>query len=396
MADSRVFVSSQDCSIGLAADTPLPTPNGWATAGSVAVGAQIYGADGQLTRVRAATDVVCGRHCVAVEFSDRSVIVTGRAHRWLTATVAARRTAGRAGAVGDRWGCAVVRSADEIAETLTLSRAGGVSYNHAVFNTAPLQAAPVELAVPPYTLGAWLADGIAGGADIVTAEPQILARIAADGIDAQPSAITHEYRLECSDSFAGRKDSTFVECLDVMGVLTNKRIPAMYLRAAESQRRELLAGLLDTNGTVGSHGIVRCSVTSAPLAEDVAELIASLGYRCGRSSTYVGGRPLGPGRSYTNQFSTSDPVFGLARKAATHRARRTTREGSASSRRSIIAVRPVASTLLRAVTVDSPSGLFLAGLAMIPTYGPVIGGVAANRDSKRTPSSAGHSGALQA
>ena len=35
-----------------------------------------------------------------------------------------------------------------------------------------------------------------------------------------------------------------------MGVLGDKHIPAAYLRASERQRRDLLAGLLDTDGTV--------------------------------------------------------------------------------------------------------------------------------------------------
>lgn len=41
--------------------------------------------------------------------------------------------------------------------------------------------------------------------------------------------------------------------LRTLGVLGNKHIPVEYLRAAETQRRALLAGLLDTDGTV-THG----------------------------------------------------------------------------------------------------------------------------------------------
>src|SRR4029079_18860523 len=39
-------------------DTPLPTPMGWTTMGEVAVGDQLIGADGNPTRVVAATDVM--------------------------------------------------------------------------------------------------------------------------------------------------------------------------------------------------------------------------------------------------------------------------------------------------------------------------------------------------
>ena len=69
--------------------------------------------------------------------------------------------------------------------------------------------------------------------------------------------------------------------LRVLGVLGNKHIPVEYLRASERQRCDLLAGLLDTDGTVTATGSVQFSVTSRRLAADVRELVMSLGYRCG-------------------------------------------------------------------------------------------------------------------
>lgn len=68
----------------LALDTLLPTPTGWTTMGDVAVGDQLLGADGQPTRVVAATDVMLGRPCYEVEFSDGTVIVADAAHQWPT------------------------------------------------------------------------------------------------------------------------------------------------------------------------------------------------------------------------------------------------------------------------------------------------------------------------
>ncbi|WP_197283521.1 replicative DNA helicase [Mycobacterium sp. Marseille-P9652] len=68
----------------LALDTPLPTPNGWTTMGDVAVGDELLGADGRPTRVVAATDVMLGRPCYAIEFSDGTTIVADAAHQWPT------------------------------------------------------------------------------------------------------------------------------------------------------------------------------------------------------------------------------------------------------------------------------------------------------------------------
>jgi replicative DNA helicase len=68
----------------LALDTPLPTPTGWTTMGDVAVGDELLGADGRPTRVVAATEVMLGRPCYQVEFSDGTVIVADAGHQWPT------------------------------------------------------------------------------------------------------------------------------------------------------------------------------------------------------------------------------------------------------------------------------------------------------------------------
>jgi replicative DNA helicase len=68
----------------LALDTPLPTPAGWTTMGDVAVGDELLGADGQPTRVLAATDVMPDRPCYRVDFSDGTVIVADAEHQWPT------------------------------------------------------------------------------------------------------------------------------------------------------------------------------------------------------------------------------------------------------------------------------------------------------------------------
>src|ERR671915_423425 len=59
----------------LALDPVLPTPTGWTTMGQVRVGDDLVGADGKPIRVVAATEVMYGRPCYEVEFSDGEVIV---------------------------------------------------------------------------------------------------------------------------------------------------------------------------------------------------------------------------------------------------------------------------------------------------------------------------------
>ncbi|ODQ89661.1 replicative DNA helicase [Mycolicibacterium flavescens] len=68
----------------LALDTPLPTPTGWTTMGDVAVGDRLLGADGEPTQVVAATEVMLGRPCYAVEFADGTTLVADAFHQWPT------------------------------------------------------------------------------------------------------------------------------------------------------------------------------------------------------------------------------------------------------------------------------------------------------------------------
>ena len=67
----------------LALDTPLPTPTGWTTMGAVQVGDQLLGADGKPTTVVGATDVMTGRPCYEVSFSDGTTIVADEQHQWV-------------------------------------------------------------------------------------------------------------------------------------------------------------------------------------------------------------------------------------------------------------------------------------------------------------------------
>jgi replicative DNA helicase len=68
----------------LALNTPLPTPYGWTTMGDVAVGDQLLDGDGSPTRVVAATEIILGRPCYEIRFSDGTVIVADAWHQWPT------------------------------------------------------------------------------------------------------------------------------------------------------------------------------------------------------------------------------------------------------------------------------------------------------------------------
>jgi replicative DNA helicase len=169
-----------------------------------------------------------------------------------------------------------------------------------------------------------------------------------------------------------QEHGTLPPILRSLGVLSNKHIPAQYLRASRQQRMALLAGLLDTDGTVNRTGAVQFTGTSRRLAADVRELVLSLGYRCGMWTKPVAGRTEASSIAYTITFTTTDDVFRLGRKTETHRQRRPESTTARVRQRMIVAVREVPSVPVRCVQVDAPDSLYLASRSMIPTHNSTL------------------------
>ena len=160
--------------------------------------------------------------------------------------------------------------------------------------------------------------------------------------------------------------------LRTLGVLGNKHIPSVYLRGSLAQRRALLAGLLDTDGTVTSTGSVQFCVTSIRLANDVRELVVSLGYRCGICTKQVAGRTENSSTAYMLTFSTEEDVFRLERKRLVHKQRRPYCTGAVrcALHRRRARSRPFQSAASKSTT---PATMYLAGESMIPTHNSTLG-----------------------
>jgi replicative DNA helicase len=362
----------------LALDTVLPTPGGWTTMGAVRTGDHLIAADGTPTRVVAATGVMTGRPCYEVTFDDGTTVVADADHEWLTDTGASRRPARESGP--DRRGIhPSVKTTREIAATLRRTGTADRRVNHTVRNAAPLDLADRALPVPPYTLGAWLGGGHRDAAKITSADPEVVRRIAAEGVRAEHSGEPVTYALGFAadqpepvrGSGGTSRQGTVLTALRDLGVLGIKHIPQDYLRGSLAQRRALLAGLLDTGGTVTDTGSVRSGVTERALAEGLCELLTSLGHRCGMVAQQVEGCSESASTGYAVTFTTDDDVFAIERKRRTHADRR--RPGTAGlSQRAITAVREIESVPVRCVQVDNPEHMYLATASMVPTHNSTL------------------------
>jgi replicative DNA helicase len=295
----------------LALDTPIATPSGWTTMGEIRVGDRVMGSDGRPTTVVAATEVMTGRPCYEVHFSDGSVIVADAQHQWLTR----------------HRGLQAVRTTEEIARSV---RAGvGRPRAHAVSNAAPLELPTAELPLPPYVLGVELS-----GCDV-------------------DDEITAFMQGELGE------DDDVSRTLAAMGVA---HVPAAYLRASAVQRRALLAGLLDAAATIEPGGAIRLTLATRQLAENARELIAGLGHRV-RTERCI---------PHTLTFTTADDVFRLERKRLAHK-EAGARSAAGRALRFITDVRETSSVPVRCIQVDAEDHLFLAGRSFIPTHNSTLG-----------------------
>ncbi|WP_165495030.1 replicative DNA helicase [Actinomadura roseirufa] len=323
----------------LSLDTPLPTPTGWTTMGEVSPGDELLGADGRPTRVVAATEVMRGRPCYEVEFSDGEVIVADAGHQWRTTRAPARPA--RPAAVAVRAATArSVRTTEQIAATLH----DGGRPAHTVETAAPFHLPDAALPIDPYVLGAWLATGDATG--LTCLDREVLDAIEAAGQPVGPHAVPGRFTLP-----------GLPERLAELGLDPGKHVPAPYLRASVAQREALLAGMLDTGGYITGSGRVRLALVHEPLAEGVHELALSLGHHATRASR--------PGAVHEIEVTPASCVFRLPRKAARHRVR----PGDA---RAIVDVRPVESVPVRCVQVDNGDHMYLAGRGCVPTHNSTL------------------------
>jgi hypothetical protein len=400
----------------LAVDTPLPTPFGWTTMGEVGPGDLVLDEEGWPCRVTAATEVMDGRPCFRVDFSDGESIVCDAEHLWTVDDRYSRRNP------------LTLTTAQLRDRVLLPSPRPWAEHRYRVRMTRPLRLPEAPLEIDPYVLGYWLGDGTRSN-NTITVHVDDAQEVADEirgcgencefrnydgrsnaatytvgkGHKADPdktrrvrralAALSCRVPVDLAASWSGLTEKTVaamsslgrwesVRCggrsslqvrLAHLGVLNNKHIPAAYLRAAPWQRLALLQGLMDTDGSVRDDGGA-CEITLKDdrLGRDLGDLLSGLGFRWKQTVRHVelNGRRFGPYLRYTFTAHCEFPVFRLARKR--RRLPPTPAAGGATDHRQITAVEPVPSVPVRCIQVDSPSGLYLAGRKMVPTHNSTI------------------------
>lgn len=329
---------------GLDVNTPIPTPSGWATMGSLQVGDQVLGSNGEpceVTRKSQPRRIDCYR----VLFDDGTSVVCDSEHLWETTSGGSSPGAKRVTAV---------RGVREIQRTL---RRNG-RRQHRVRLTEPLRLPAADLPIEPYALGVWLGDGRAKSGEFTKPDPEI-----ADELRRQGSRVREV--TTPNDRCRRWLIEGLTKQLRIAGLQFNKHVPDVYLRGSILQRLALLRGLMDTDGTYNkARRSVTFTSTDKSLREAVAELALSLGERVYRFDVERTGFSKTVTSHDVRWTPTNYNPFTMPRKADQVILRR----HGQSLRRMIVSIEQTITVTTQCIAVDSHDNTYLAGDDFVVTH----------------------------
>ncbi len=241
--------------------TPVLTKEGWKNHGDLVVGDEVVGLNGEWVKVTYVhpKNVANKR----VFFMDGSFIDCHENHEWVVYDKGATKE--------------TVVETKQIQKNLTMENDNRFRYYLPIKEPFKGETRN-DLPIPPYVLGAWLGDGNNTKPDITICDTDL--------------EILHEiekhYRNTRIYNQVGCKRYAFENLradLKQMGMCysqmtTEKHIPTRYILADEKQRLDLLAGLIDTDGTLKT-GENRYVITTSSklLKNDIIELVSTFGWR---------------------------------------------------------------------------------------------------------------------
>ena len=347
-------------------DTLIPMASGgFKRMGDLVGGDRVFDERGIECNVVCAHEVMYGRECFEIKFSDGGSIIADGEHLWHTDTKLDRtHRSGRklvkgkmlSGVLQKKIG--KIKTTKEILDTLYYCG----EHNHSIPVAGSLEFNSVDLDIPPYILGAWLGDGTSLAPHITSMDSEVISAFMdyAKLIGATFSETKHQnsgkaktYRISWGDKFR-----TKLSGLELIG---NKHIPEKYFCSSVEQRRELLRGLMDTDGSIDKDKPC-CEITqkNRSLALGVMRLVRSLGMMASMNEKVV------KGISYWRvSFRANYNCFTISRKAERYS------NAKRIKNRFIVDIIPVRSRPVRCITVDSQSKLYLASEWLIPTHNTV-------------------------
>ena len=322
----------------LPVDTPVLTINGWRRHADLLPGDYVFGEDGKPKRVLwNSGEYLCESQ--EIKFADGFSIIAARQHEWAIY------------ADNDNH----LGRVRKILETQSIFARRNRRSPY-ICADAVVEMPEAQLPIDPYLLGVWLGDGNSVNKWISCGETDIehLRPIAIEIKRDKAAYRVHLRGLETKD-------------LRILGVLNNKHIPMSYILSSAEQRRELLRGLMDTDGCVNLRGTCEFCQKSGRLADDVFVLLRTLGYKPTRHeyTAKLYGNDCGKKTRIMFHPDKGDKIFKLERKQL--RIDEKPLSDRKDKRRFFIrSVEDVEDRRVNCIEVEG--GMYLCGRELVPTH----------------------------
>lgn len=353
--------SSHAIGKGAPLDEVVPTPTGLKKLGDVQVGDFVFDHEGNPTRVTYVSPVQV-LPMYRVTFSDGNTVDVWGDHLWQVYDTETTRVRGVMD-WRDHWDKTITLSTYDLLEMGLKNKGNGFRWKIPL--ARPLNLPPAQLPVDPYIYGLWLGDGTVDRGRLTgnTTDKAFYADVLRE---AGFTASVWNY----PSGKAVRVNTDLNKSLIEFG-LNVKRIDPKYLWSSETQRRALLAGLMDSDGTSpGSKGQLSLNMTNPDLAEDVQILLASLGVKARCTLSKSKSKNGEHGTLYDFQwFQQTNPFRNRKTKW------KPPKSGMSTSR-SIRSIVPIDSVPGVCVSVENPLHTYLISRAFIPTHNTFTSAVA--------------------
>lgn len=253
----------------IADDTPVLTSEGWKKHGDLRIGDYVIGIDGKFKKVLAISPKAEANCCV--EFSDGDKIYCHENHEWVIHRHSDKKQ--------------IIRETKWL-DTVNLEQGGtekkrGHRYEYQLPEMNGIEGISKVLPVKPYSLGAWLGDGT-NTKPWITGDKKdypIIAKMIEEGYE-NYKIYVHKTTGAYSYVFKGLNEDLHKVGMCYWRKTIDKRIPEEYLTASETQRLQLLAGLLDTDGSLcKKEHRYHFTTAEKSLRDSFVDLISTFGWR---------------------------------------------------------------------------------------------------------------------
>lgn len=280
----KYFLRSASSGVGKAAPnyTKIPTPNGWTTIGEIKAGDYLFDRFGKPTKVLAVYPQKEKKQIYKVYFKSGRVAECCNEHLWSYYSNLNDKNPNKL----------ITSTLQEIIDNPKGLKNNKGAYRWSIPVCEPVQYSEKILPIKPYIMGLILGDGSFRYKEsnksfsFSSNDEELVKSIAINmGYNFYKKHKGNDYSWYFESNFKNHKNVWVEDILKDYPELWDKKsedkfIPKEFLYGSVEQRFDLLAGLLDTDGSIDKKGRINFTTISLALRDNVIELCESLGMTC--------------------------------------------------------------------------------------------------------------------